>query len=279
METTLIISDMHVGSSVALCQPAAQLDDGGTHNLSRGQSWLWDNWQRLLEAVDKDRRGPLWTIVNGDAVEGDTKNRSLQLITRNPATLTRWTAEILDPLAKLSAGLFVLRGTAAHGGQSGNLEEDVAGDLGAIKCPETGAASWWSLLWQCAGVTMDIAHHPRGGAGGAPAYRRGFIDRMAWQTMDLYEERGERAPMLVIRSHVHRYFDSYGSNRRVRAITTPAWTLATEYIHRIAPSELADIGAVMVYCDNGEYEVRPYRFEPSRRVYVTKEAINGNDRE
>lgn len=264
---------MHVGSTVALCQPGAAIDDGGTHTQSKGQAWLWACWNEMIDQVHKARCGDLITIINGDAVEGDTKNRSLQLITRNPATLTRWTSEILDPLAKLSQGVFVVRGTAAHGGASGNLEETVAQDIGAIPCPETGASSWWSLLWRSEGVTMDIAHHPRGGAGGAPAYRRGFIDRMAWQTMDLYAERGEDPPDLVIRSHVHRYFDSAGTNRRVRAITTPAWTLATEYIHRIAPSELADIGAVMIVCDGGKYEVRPIRYEPTRRTYFTRGMI------
>ena len=126
---------------------------------------------------------------------------------------------------------------------------------------------------------MDIAHHPRGGAGGAPANRRGFIDRMAWQTMDIYAERGEDAPALVIRSHVHRYFDSLGSNRRVRALTTPAWTLATEYIQRLAPNELADVGAVMILCSAGAYEVRVIRYEPARRAYFdmgqVRDANNG----
>jgi hypothetical protein len=276
METTLILSDLHINSTVALCKPAAVLDDGGSYRPSPGQYWLWDKWEDMLNQIEKKRAGPLYTVINGDAVEGDAKGRSDQLITRNPATIVRFAADILDPLARMSAGFFMTRGTPAHVGKSGNLEESVADDLSAVPDPATGNASWWGLLWESDGVTMDIAHHPKGGGGGRPMNSQGMIDRLASDALFEYANQGRKPPKLVIRSHIHQYKDSRDAFG-VRAITTPAWTLATEYIHRIAPHAIADIGGVMIHCSAGNYEVEVIRYQPLPAPFVSAgEIVHGN---
>lgn len=275
MTTTVIISDLHINSTVAICPPSVQLDDGGTYHPSPGQSWLRYSFERFVETVKAKAWGDIYLIINGDLAEGDAKQRSLQTISRNPATIKTMAAEVLDPLAKLSADLFVIRGTPAHGGQSGNLEEGIADDLEAVKCPDTGASSWWGLLWEIDGVRMDIAHHPRGGTGARPFNVNSVADRLASDTVFEYANRGDRPPDLVIRSHLHRYLDSY-QHFRTRAIITPAWTFATEFIHKIAPNSLADVGGILVHTSDGKYEVEPVRYEPCHPIYFTTGDLHAN---
>jgi hypothetical protein len=264
----LFVADTHIGSSVALCKPGANLDDGGTYQLSKGQRWLWRNWETLLAKVEQTDCDELYTFLNGDLAEMDAKGRSYQLITPNTANIKALAADIFDPLAKMSAGLFVLRGTMAHAGKSAEAEETIARDLGAVQCPETGASSWWGLRWQVEGVRFDIAHHPPGSGGGRPMNSQSMIDRLASDTLFNYANAREPLPHLVIRAHIHQHKDSRDAFA-VRAVTLPAWTLATEYVHRIAPHALADIGAVLVHCSAGHYEVEPVRFTPDKTPFYS----------
>lgn len=261
MTSVLLLADTHIGSSVALCKPSVTLDDGGEYRASPGQSWLWRCWNEMLEQVEREKTGDLYTVINGDAVEGDTKRRSLQTISRNPATITKLAADILDPLAKMSAGLFFVRGTGAHVGKSAHLEEQLAVDMDGTACPETGARSWYHLPLEVEGVRLDIAHHPGVGVGRNPWTAYNAIHTLAARVLFEYANAGRAIPHLVIRSHNHVYRDSL-DDYRVRAITLPAWTLATEYIQMIAPGAIADIGAVLVQASAGYYEARVIRFNP-----------------
>ena len=83
-----------------------------------------------------------------------------------------------------------------------------------------------------------------------------------------YSDRGDRPPELAIRSHVHRWGDSYDAHR-TRAIFTPAWTLATAYTHRIAPGAIADIGAVILHIDGGRVEVEKFKAEGLKRIWTS----------
>lgn len=267
--TILVIGDMHIGSTVALCKPTVTLDDGGVYKSSRGQLWLWDKWRLMLDHVQYHKQGELYIVVNGDAVEGDIKQRSYQTISRNPATILALAADILDPLARQSAGMFFIMGTAAHSGTSAHLEEQLANDLGGRICDETGASSWWHLSLDVDGVRLDFAHHPGIGVSKNGWTAHNSINTLAARVLFDSANEGRPAPHIVIRSHNHTYRDSR-DNYKVRAITTPAWTLATEYIHRIAPGAIADVGAIMITCDNGDYMVGPmiYRRAPDETITI-----------
>jgi hypothetical protein len=40
----VLTGDLHVNSTVALCPPTVELDDGGTYHHSRTQAWIWNRW-------------------------------------------------------------------------------------------------------------------------------------------------------------------------------------------------------------------------------------------
>ncbi len=265
MKTSLIVvADLHANSKVALCLPATQLDDGGTYRLSRSQRWLWDCWQDCLKKIDSIKNDKI-LILNGDLADADIKDRSYQIISHNPATIKKNAVNLIDPLAQLCKLRYVTRGTPAHSGKSGYFEELIAEDIGAQQNPEAKVYSWYQLLLVIEGVRIDIAHH--GPTGGMPWTRHNREQALAARTLFKYAEQREKPPDIVIRSHGHKRGDSYKSYP-VRALLTSAWTLATEHSLRVADNDVADIGAYIIHCDGGKYEVQEISYEIGKRVWI-----------
>ena len=261
MKKILVISDLHINSTVALMPPIVYLDDGQEVKQNKGQKWLWNNWLDLLEKVDTIK--PDILIVNGDAVEGDTKNRSYQVITRNKTTAVGYAADVLDPLVKSIPSTFFIRGTAAHSGKSGCIEEDLAKDLGAERIGKNYAH--WSLNLDVEGVRISVAHHTN--MSGLPWTKSNAANSLAAKIQFQYAQDGEKPPELAIRGHVHRWGDSHDAYR-VRALVLPCWTLATEYIHKISPDTLAECGAAVIECSAGHYEITKIDYKPKARTWL-----------
>ena len=265
MDTLLVLSDLHVNSTVALCKPSVQLDDGGTYHLSQSQRQIWRSWNEMIEQVEAARKGRLVTIFNGDLAEGDAKDRSFQVISHNPATILQHVADVVDPIARLSDKLYVVRGTMAHTGKSNWYEEHLGLDLEAEQETYTEAHSWYHLKLDVDGVRCDIAHETR--MGGKRASRTTAATRYAFDLLEEYDERDERPPHLAIRSHVHRWGDSYDACR-IRAIYTPGWSATTEYINSKNPGALGQWGALLVFCEGGQYEVSKIKFKEPKKLWV-----------
>lgn len=262
MTTCLVAaSDLHIGSTVALCTARVSLDDGGYYTASKAQRWLWQCWRDAWQKVETLRGdAPLWIVLNGDVMDGD-HHESLQILPRSPEAQLALAADILDPVVQRTEHLFVVRGTAAHVGRSAWMEERLADDLGAECDPATGNKSWWHLLLDCERVRFDFAHHATG--GNLPWTLPNAANRLAARTLLEYAMSGDKPPQVVVRSHKHRYRNS-GDNYPVQAIGLPAWQLTTEYVSRIAPGALADIGLVAFMCDDGQYSTHPIRYRARR---------------
>lgn len=245
----LVISDLHVGSTVGLLAPeGATLDDGGTYLPNAAQKWLWEQYtqyrgeaKRRIKCSDQ-----VIGVVNGDAV--DRYERTTQLWSTNDVDIVRAATAVLKPLRDLCKdGFFVIRGTEVHTRPSGQLEEALAMALDTTRWPansETRSLFYLSLLLN--DYRFDFAHHGRTG-------------RLAWTRMNAaggaaveltleYLARGQQPPHVAIRSHTHLYSDS-GDNYPVRMITTPGWQLQTAYGYRIAPGRLPDIGGLICTID------------------------------
>ena len=259
-----VVGDTHINSSVGLSPLTINLDDGGTYRASKGQRWLWynwlDYWQSVTDLVTKHEGAKVWTVFNGDLVEGDGKNRSHQLITQNDTTVMSMALDAIRPALEASDRLFVVRGTAAHVGLSASLEEKVAIDIEAVKCKETDTYSWWKLLLDCDGVLFDITHH--GNVGRLPWTKSNPLNVLASRLIMDYA--GYRLPQVAIRSHNHIYVETY-NNFPVRVIAAPAWQLKTEYTHRLGVVEAADIGGAIFVCDGGNYDCIIKRYKPDRQ--------------
>ena len=138
-DLTVIVSDMHINSTLGLCKRSVNLDGGGSYRANQAQLFILDSWLSFWETIKrKKRRKKLTVVVNGDAVDFHQKHSNRQIVTQNKATALKMAIDILEPVANMSDYLFFLRGTEAHVGADGEGEELLADDLGAIVCPSTG---------------------------------------------------------------------------------------------------------------------------------------------
>lgn len=268
----IVVADLHVGSTVAVCPPRTNLDDGGTYEASRGQAWLWRCWQDFHKQAESETAGcRRILVVNGDALEYDAKARSHQVITRNKATIQSITAQVLEPALSYVDGCIIVRGTEAHTGKSATGEEELANDItNIIPDTERGTASWWQVRSTVEGVRVDIAHHAR--MSNIPWAEKSAALKLVTIARTRYLEQGQTPPDVFIRAHVHRYSDS-GANYATFGLTLPCWTLASSYTYTIgAENCLADVGGVVIKCEDGKYDFKKQVYAP-RRVALWKTMI------
>jgi hypothetical protein len=265
-----VTSDHHIGSTIGLLNPKTPLDDGGSYMASLGQRWLWRHWNQFCTAaIDTATtwKAPLIAVFNGDLIETDFKLRSDQIVTRNRATLLRMVQEVMRPLVDYSEQVYIVRGTEAHTGKSGEYESMIGQDLtNAVPADEKNSVySWWHLEMDVNGVTFDIAHH--GKLGMLPWTKANGAHSLAGQLIIEYAEEGLKPPAVAIRSHLHRYADTGANFETVRLFATPAWQLATAYVHRaVRGRKRADIGGLIFTCwPDGRYDVEVARYRPPRR--------------
>lgn len=260
------VSDLHINSTVALCPPGVELDDGGHYSPSPFQQNLWRCWLDYWRAVLMTRErhgGRLYVIINGDAVDGDHHDTP-QIITRNLTIQARMALMVLQPIARLADYLFIIRGTEVHTGKSGAWEEWLAEFLHAVPDDETGTHSWWWLPLEAGGVRFDVAHHP-GTSSRRPWTKGGAANRLSAWLLNDYASMGEKPPQVALRGHNHTLEDS-GLNHAIRTFCMPCWQLTTGFGHRIGGSgKLADIGGLIFTCADGRYDVDVRRYPPKRR--------------
>jgi hypothetical protein len=269
-----VVSDVHAGSTVAVCPPKVTLDDGGEYVASPAQLWLWLCWLDYWAQIEAKRAAlgaDLYIVFNGDLVDGN-HHGTTQILSGNPnAQAAVWDACVAVPLALKPKQLAFTRGTDVHVGQSASAEERIAKGLKKDKRPvfidaDTGNASHWWLRMTVQGKRLDFAHHGR--VGTRPWTKPNVVTNLAAEIFFDHcladAEAGERAmtfPHLAVRSHMHQFVDT-GTTQPVRVVQTPAWQLGTSFIHRIAAGKLGDIGGLAVTIVDGALEVDPIRYRP-----------------
>jgi len=263
-----IPADIHSGSTVALCPPRHPLPDGGQVSLSKYQWWLDDCWNDAwdkVEAMKEEYQATLYTVFNGDAVEGDHDN-SAQIHTKDIDYQISMAVESLTRPREMSDEFFMTSGTPRHVGTS---EETVARELNANMCGDRHLFHMLRLLTET-DVLFNIAH--KGNMGRLPHTFPNALNTLVVKTLHQRAKRKKRPPDVIVRSHVHRYATS-GDNYKTQAFTTPGWKLVDEYIHNLDPGSLPDIGLLVFICQEGKArhvwigrdEYVPLEDEPWRR--------------
>jgi hypothetical protein len=261
-----ITSDLHAGSTVALCPPHIQLDDGGEYHASKAQRWLWDCWTDFWRKVDAERvtqKAELYQVYNGDLVDGN-HHGTTQILSGNPTAQAAVVNAILAvPMALKPDKIWFIRGTEAHVGPSAAFEERIALGLSKDRRPvvkeDSGNASHWHVKLDVQGYRMDFAHHGR--VGTRPWTKPNVVMNLAAEIFYQHAESEQPYPHLAVRSHMHQFVDT-GTAHKVRVVQTPAYQLATAYIHRIAPGVIADVGGIIVTILDGQATVRPVLYHP-----------------
>jgi len=262
--TVGFLSDLQTNSTVAVCPPVINLDDGGTYHSSRLQKQLWHDYLDFRDRLNSAKgEGSLYLVFNGDLRDGDHHNTA-QIITRNTATMQNIAAETIQPMAEIADKMFLIRGTEAHVGKSASMEEDIAKDFEFEKNGDK--RSWWQLIARFKNMKFDIAHHTS--MGSSPIGRGNAANKIAVESIFEYANRGEIPPDYVIRSHVHRFADS-GNVYRTRAIILPSWQYRTAYVHKVSTGKLASIGGVIWEKEDGKAPtVTAVIYQPKRTEEV-----------
>lgn len=239
------VSDMHCGCRLGLVPYGVKrikLDDGGWYVPSPFQRLVAAKWHEFwTEFVPRVVRGePYAIIVNGDTTDGVHHN-SVTQISHNPVDQARIAKACLEPLIdrKECVGYFHIRGTEAHVGPSGNLEERLAEELGA-KPNKEGQYARYDLWINIGGKCLThILHHI--GTTGSQAYEATAVHK---ELVEEYAESGrwgEKPPQMIVRSHRHRFIETSvpTSMGGAHAIVTPGWQGRTPFSYKIPGGRLS----------------------------------------
>lgn len=270
MSTVIIAgtSDIHAGSMVAVCPPRVQYDDGGEYFASKAQNWLYANYTDYWEYVERlreEEQAELYTVFNGDVTEGD-HHRTTQILSGNSAVQARVVKALLDiPLSLGPDKIFFVRGTEAHVGPSGSSEEKIAENLRNAGRPivgdlASGAASHWHLEMEIHEQRIEWAHHGRNGQ--RPWTEQNILNLLAFQIWSEHGLRGELAPHLAVRAHMHRQGDTY-DKFPTRLVAMPAWQLHTAYTRKAVPESMSDIGGIIIKIKDGVLSVEKKLYKPA----------------
>ena len=255
-EIGIYVSDIHCGSKVGLIDVEHEIliDGGSYYTPSIIQQKMWVMWQRFWnDWVPKATDGkPYAVVLNGDSVEGSPYN-SIENISSNPADQVKYAVNVLKPIKERCNGhLYITRGTPAHVGISGYLEEMVGSGVGAIP-NELGQFARFEIWMEIGKGLTHVTHHI--GTTSATTYETTALTR---ELAELYTESGRwnlRPVDIAIRSHRHRYAKAElpSVNDQGCCITTPGWQAKTPFVHKIPGGRVSQpqFGGVMVR-DNGE---------------------------
>jgi hypothetical protein len=200
---------------------------------------------------------PFAVCCNGDCLDGVHHNSVTQW-THNLTYQRRAAVKILRPVVAACEGRYYhIRGTEAHAGKSGQDEEAIAEQLGAVP-NEHGQYARYELWIRIGRGLAHITHHI--GTAGSMHYESTALMR---ELTEAYVEAGRwnnEAPDWVVRSHRHR-------NTEVRVQThkgfatccvTAGWQLKTPFAYKIAGARQAQpqIGATLLRCGDADLFTR-----------------------
>lgn len=227
------VSDIHAGCGMAMIPDGCIHDTGvpivpGPLNLKIKR--LWDLfWDDFVPSVTHDE--PFDVAIVGDIIDG-RHHKSTHQITQNLADQAKIAYKILEPIRERCQQFYVIRGTEAHVGSSGEDEERLARDLDATP-DETGNYSRF-VLWKEVGDSLcHLAHHI--GHTGSSHYESSAILK---ELTEMYVDAGrwnDRPPDFVIRGHRHRCcrVTLPAANGEATAVVLPGWQAKTPFSYKI----------------------------------------------
>lgn len=254
----IIVSDLHCGCRLGLCPPQISLDDGAIYKHTPLQADIWKRWQYFWEQwVPVVTKGePYGIAINGDALDGVHHNAVTQ-ITNNLTDQARIAKVCILPIIRdeMCRFYYHLRGTEAHVGASGQMEERLAAELNA-EPDEDGRHARWELKVEIGTGLIHMTHHI-GTASPTTVYKElqeAFMESARW---------GQRCPDVICRSHVHRHIETRIQTDRgfATSFTTPGWQAKTPFVYRLLGGRqtLPQIGGCIIRAGDEDHIYTRYR--------------------
>lgn len=253
------IDSLHVGHKTGLYYDSPSYD----HKASKSQRWLWSCWELLwdkVEALKKEHKAYLHVSVLGEAADIDYRNRSGQFWTKNYLLAMKNAIDVLERPANLADTIHFFRGTEAHVGDEGTIDELVADNFDNTVPTAEGRPAHAHTTYELNGVLFDVAHH---GVGKSKFGRNNLANNARDKYVITRASHHERIADIIARGHNH-WQGSSDQDTWPLWVQTPPFQLPYEFIYRIDPYvEMPDIGAAIYICKDGkvEYEGMKYEYE------------------
>lgn len=268
IKLAVVLSDLHIGSTVGLW-PNGFINQEGNPTACNGfQKWLarcWDDLHRkaLPEYLGTD---PYVLILNGDIMEG-IHHRTLQVMTVNPTDQTNAAKMVLAPVVKKAHAVFIVKGTEVH---TKDREISLGDALKAVRDTSTGQHAFDKLTLEMHGCRGVIRHH-------MTTSMRPYLEATALST-ELGSERieaarnGHKIPQFLCLAHRHRHGIFRDSNGLV--CVTSAWQGLTRHGHKVVGSALPAPSCIVLDWRRKEYGAVPhaedfvYQPRAAKAIYV-----------
>ena len=253
-KSILIVSDIHNGSTTAICTPEPDMaDKDTTHKPNKLQKALYQGW---LNCIDDLTQKPTLLVINGEPCDGgNRKQLGMQSWTSNINDQLNDTVKLLDLIPHYN--LLFNRGSLYHVGlDATNFEEIIAEKMGADSYRAfggSGKTDYYSLV-EMYGKHFNFTHHV--GFNKWAAYRTTALAReMAGMVFE--KDKMGRADVIV-RSHVHYFV--HIEFVHTHGFTTPAWKFPDSHLFRGGTAGTTpDIGMVEVIIEpNGDLFVEKH---------------------
>jgi hypothetical protein len=250
-----VISDMQVGSTVALAPPRWQLYDGGTFRASPAQMVIYRQWQRSAENVkdmltEKLRRKRLVVVLNGEPIDGHHHDTP-QIITKTPQEQIDMSIALLDEWLQTTGYnpkrgdcMYLVRGTTAH--EKGEHIEQIGRDIDGVipyrkdtsELVKDGRYHFQKLRKRVNGRYFKIQHHGFGRGTRAWTKENSIAYALKSEYFTCLDNK-RPIPDVTISSHIHVYNFAryYGKQKTMFGCTTPCWQLKTHFANRVAALE------------------------------------------
>jgi len=254
LANVIVVSDLHCGCRLGLCPPKVQLDDNAIYHSTPIQQDVWKRWQQFWKVwVPRVTKGePYAVVVNGDAIDGKHHN-AVTLVSHNLTDQARIARACMEVALENASAYYHLRGTEAHVGPSGQEEERLAEELGAIPDADGRFARWelWlELRRNRQDALIHFTHHI--GTSGSMAYETSALHKELEQAFVEAARWGDRPPDVVVRSHRHRNAETRIQTHRgfATSCTTAGWQAKTPFVYRCigARQTQPQIGGTLVRC-------------------------------
>lgn len=246
----LVISDLHVGSTVGLWPSNFHSNEGNPIGQNQFQKWLWKCWMDANQWVSKITKGePYDIVVNGDIVDG-IHHKTLQVMTPDLGDQISAVRHILSGIMKDNTSLHIIKGTESH---TLNQEIAVGRALGASKNKANGQHAWDNLDLEMNGKLYNFAHH-------ISATARTYLEASAHSIMlgNLTHARArtkKRVPDVMIRAHRHRH-GIWQDGNQISAITG-AWQGLTRYGYKVVPDAIPQPSVIIFDARNQDKDELP----------------------
>lgn len=245
------VNDLHVGSPFALSPARWLLHDGNAWTPNELQERILAHWCACWQRIAQLRKGArLVVLVVGDVVEG-IHHDTTQVVTARLDTQEAMSVACIETALKLAKfrrgdSIYFVSGTEAHDGAGCQSLERVARNVLCLDANDSHRATYNTLQRTVNGVRFDITHKPGSGPG-SRAQTSGNAFQAWLKSLYLADLEVGAWPRYVLTAHYHVYLKRHvwsitNNNIVMTGYIMPSWKLADDYVQRVAPFGLCNVG-------------------------------------